>query len=454
MLDGAAVPCYPATLSTGRAMQTGFSAAQRADPAIAQSAKIIGNCVHCGICLSACPTYSLLGNELDSPRGRIFLAKEMLESGVAPSAEVVKHFDRCLSCGACSSACPSGVDYALLVDHARSHIEKEFRRPFAEQLTRTFLAHVLPYPIRLRLALFFVPLGKVFLPILRRLRAFGSLTAMLSLASRTQKRNGPPKEGAVIGANRVLFLRGCVDQVLTPETEQAVRRLLSRAGYSVDVAQGQGCCGALVHHMGRERQAHRLVRHNVNVLGKALAQEKYDAIIVAASGCGTMLKDYGRLLRDDERHAECAARISGMVQDISEFLSQANLPAASARSGMNIAYHAPCSLQHGQRIRDEPKQLLRNAGYTIVEPEDGHLCCGSAGTFNLLQPEIADALRTRKCAALAKTKAAAIASGNIGCTIQIAAGSAIPVVHTVELLDWAMGGPRPVQMRDSPLAVQ
>lgn len=428
-------------------MQTRFSIQQLADPRLAEAEKILRSCVHCGFCTATCPTYVLLGNELDSPRGRIYLIKEMLENGRAADRETVTHIDRCLSCLACMTTCPSGVDYMHLVDHARSHIEKTYRRPFADRLIRSLLALVLPYPARFRTALGLARLGRPFGPVFDRIPPLRPFAAMLALAPKalpreraTNKRSHAPQSTRT---GRVAMLSGCAQQVLDPKINKAAAGLLTRLGVEVVVPQGEGCCGALVHHMGREEQALGDVRRNVDAWMREIEAGGLDAILVTASGCGTTVKDYGHMLKHDPHYAEKAARVSALALDITEYLARLDLPEPALRPGLVVAYHSACSLQHGQRVTRQPKELLQRAGFAVREPVEGHLCCGSAGTYNIMQAEIAGRLGERKARNLEHTGADVIAAGNIGCITQIAGRTRLPIVHTIELLDWAWGGPRP-----------
>jgi glycolate oxidase iron-sulfur subunit len=427
-------------------MQTQFTDAQRADPAIASSEGVIRKCVHCGFCTATCPTYVLLGDELDSPRGRIYLIKDMLENERKPSAEVVKHIDRCLSCLSCMTTCPSGVNYMHLVDHARSYIHDNYRRPWHERLFRNVLAWVLPHPGRFAIALDLAGLGRPFARLFAAIPPLKPLAAMLALAPRSLPPMALAQPSSVPGAKgRVALLQGCAEPVLRPEFRAAAIRLLNRAGYDVAFAEGERCCGALVHHMGREDDSLAAARRNVDAWTREIESGGLAAIVVTASGCGTTIKDYGFMLRNDPAYAEKAARVSALARDISELLIEAALPPGDGR-GLTIAYHAACSLQHGQKVVDAPKRLLAAAGYAVRTPIEAHLCCGSAGTYNILQPEIAGQLGDRKAANIARLEADVVATGNIGCAMQIAPRLGIPVVHTIELVDWATGGPRPERL--------
>ncbi len=428
-------------------MQTRFSLAQLADPDTAESNKILRACVHCGFCTATCPTYVLLGDERDSPRGRIYLIKDMLEQDRPATADVVKHVDRCLSCLACMTTCPSGVHYMHLVDHARAHIEKTYRRPLRDRLVRWLLANVLPYPERMRAALAAAPLARPFAGLLAAL-GFRPLAAMLRLAPACTGKGAAPPQRVVHPADgprkgRVALLQGCANRVLGVNVNAATIRLLNRLGIEVVTPAAEVCCGALVHHMGREHQSHAQARANIDTWMQEIEGDGLDAIVINVSGCGTTVKDYGFMLRNDAAYAEKAARISSLAKDISEYLVTLT-PAAQVRpTGLTVAYHAACSLQHGQRVVRQPKELLIRHGFVVKDIPEGHLCCGSAGTYNILQSEIAQTLRDRKIATIAQLSPDVIAAGNIGCITQIASGTAIPVVHPVELIDWATGGPKP-----------
>jgi len=435
-------------------MQTHFSPDQLRDPGVQESEKILRKCVHCGFCTATCPTYVTLGNELDSPRGRIYLIKDMLENGRPADEEVVRHVDRCLSCLSCMTTCPSGVNYMHLVDHARAHIEKTYKRPFMNRFLRGVLAQVLPYPGRFRAALKLAKLGKPFAPLLRKSDALKPMAAMLDLAPQNLPAAVPIETvSAAKGEKRgrVAILNGCAQPVLNPSINAATLRLLNRFGIEVVTPKGEGCCGSLVHHMGREEQALEQARHNVDVWTREIEAGGLDAIIVTASGCGTTIKDYGYMLRLDPAYQDKAARVSALAKDITEYLVGIDLPEPDAPQALTVAYHSACSMQHGQKIVRQPKDLLSKAGFTVKEPLEGHLCCGSAGTYNIMQPEIAAKLHDRKVKNIEATGAALIATGNIGCMTQIATGSKLPIVHTVELIDWAYGGPKPVALSSSRL---
>ncbi len=433
-------------------MQTRFAPDQLADSRTAESERILRTCVHCGFCTATCPTYLLLGDELDSPRGRIYLIKDMLEGGKAATPEVVKHIDRCLSCLSCMTTCPSGVHYMHLVDHARIHIEETYSRPFADRLLRSLYAAILPHRQRFRLALTAARLAKPLRPLLAVVPGIGRrIAASLDLAPagptpKAAFRPGntiPPSPRSDGKARRVAILTGCAQQVLRPSINEAAIRLLGRHGVDVVLPRREGCCGALVHHMGREHEALGYARNNIDAWTREIEGEGLDAILMTASGCGTTVKDYGFMLREDPAYAAKARRVSEMTLDITEYLGTLALDAPARATGQIVAYHSACSMQHGQKITDLPKQLLAAAGFVVKDVPEGHICCGSAGTYNLLQPELAQALRRRKVANIERVRPEIIATGNIGCMTQISQGTAVPIVHTVELLDWAQGGPTP-----------
>lgn len=425
-------------------MQTNFTEQQLADSDTRIAEKILRACVHCGFCTSTCPTYTLLGDELDSPRGRIYLIKDMLENNRPATKEVVKHIDRCLSCLSCMSTCPSGVNYMHLVDHARHHIEKTYRRPWLDWMLRHLLGFVLPRPSLFRAALIFARLVKPFAGLMpMRLRA--SLDLIPERIARASKVVQPHVSVARhTRKRRVALLAGCAQQVLAPQINEATIRLLTRHGCEVVIGRGAGCCGALNHHLGQDGRP--FARANIAAWSREIEGAGLDAVVINASGCGTTVKDYGFMFRDDPELAEKAQMISSLARDVTEIMGEIGLQSKVTHSERRVAYHSACSLQHGQKVRSQPKELLKNAGFIVVDPPEGHLCCGSAGTYNLLQPELAGKLRDRKVANIESTSAEMVAAGNIGCITQIASATSLPVVHTVELLDWATGGPRPSEL--------
>jgi glycolate oxidase iron-sulfur subunit len=438
-------------------MQTNFTPELLAsDPRLPASEKILRTCVHCGFCTATCPTYLLLGDELDSPRGRIYQIKDMLEHDRPASAEVVKHIDRCLSCLSCMTTCPSGVHYMHLVDHARAHIEETYERPWADRMLRRILSAILPYPGRFRLAMLAARLGKPLAGALGTLPVVGArLQAMLALAPwRLPGRSAMegPQRFAATGPRRrrVAMLSGCAQPVLDPGINEATIRLLTRHGVEVVLPKGEGCCGALVHHMGREHDALAFARANIDAWTAEIEGEGLDAILITASGCGTTIKDYGFMFRHDVVYATKAAKVAALAKDVTEFVE--TLEIAPTRSfDLTVAYHSACSMQHGQQLKDGPKRLLARAGFRVKEVPEGHICCGSAGVYNILQPEIAGQLRERKVGNIERTRPDLVATGNIGCITQIAKGfadrgAATPILHTAELLDWATGGPIPEKL--------
>lgn len=442
-------------------MQTTFSEDQLKDPGTSRANEILRACVHCGFCTATCPTYQVLGDELDSPRGRIYLIKDMLENERTPDAKTVKHIDRCLSCLACMTTCPSGVHYMHLVDHARDYIEQRYKRPLTDRALRWVLAHILPYPMRFRVALLGAKIGRPF----ARLMPDARLRAMLEMAPKVippVSRNDDPQTFAPQAPRkmRVALMTGCAQKALNTDINDATIRLLTRLGAEVVVAEGAGCCGALTHHMGKTAQSHATAAKNIRAWAHEMDTSGLDAIVINTSGCGTTVKDYGHMFRNEPLAAD-AARVAGIARDVSEVLMELTESGGAekpwqadpawadvkktprAPDGMIVAYHAACSLQHGQQIKTHPKTLLKKAGFTIVEPADSHLCCGSAGTYNLMQPEISAQLKERKVKTLEARNPDVIAAGNIGCMMQIGSASSVPIVHSVELLDWAWGGPKP-----------
>ncbi len=433
-------------------MQTRFTTEQLARPDIVEANDILRKCVHCGFCTATCPTYVTLGDELDSPRGRIYLIKEMLEGGKPASAATVRHIDRCLTCLSCTTTCPSGVDYMHLLDQGRAHIEATFQRPLGDRILRNLLKWLLPKPGLFRLALIGGKLARPFAAVMP-----GRLAAMVRMAGvriDAPAANDTPQTFAATGPRRlrVAMLTGCAQKVVGGDINAATIRLLRRHGCEVVIADGMGCCGALTQHMGDEEAARASARANIaawlkirdDVNGGGL-----DAVIINASGCGTTVKDYGHLFRHDPAWADKAAHVSALAVDITELMVKIGLEGVIAdptRAELAIAYHAACSLQHGQKVLSPPRDLLKAAGFTLRDVPESHLCCGSAGTYNLLQPEIAGQLGKRKAANIKSTRADIVAAGNIGCIVQIAGHSGLPVLHTVELLDWATGGPRPTAL--------
>ena len=421
-------------------MQTTFTPEQLTKPATKRANEILRACVHCGFCTATCPTYQVLGDELDSPRGRIYLIKDMLENERTPDAKTVLHIDRCLSCLACMTTCPSGVHYMHLIDTARAYIEDNYKRPLSDRALRWVLARILPYPTRFRIALLGAKIGRPF----ARLIPDPRLRAMLEMAPKVippVSRNDDPQTFHVADKKmRVALMTGCAQRALNTDINDATIRLLTRLGAEVVIPKGQGCCGALTHHMGKEDESHATAAKNIRAW-VAEMDAGLDAIVINTSGCGTTVKDYGHMFRNTDLAAD-AARVSAIAMDVSEVLMKLDLPEGAPKN-TKVAYHAACSLQHGQKIKTFPKDLLKRAGFTVLEPADSHLCCGSAGTYNLMQPEISKQLKARKVQTLEALTPDIISAGNIGCMMQIGSGTDTPIVHTVELLDWATGGPKP-----------
>jgi glycolate oxidase iron-sulfur subunit len=430
-------------------METSFTPEQLKEPRLKEADDILRRCVHCGLCTATCPTYLLLGDERDSPRGRIYLIKSMLEGSATPK-QVRPHLDRCLSCYSCMTTCPSGVDYMHLSDFARQHIEKTTMRAPGDDFTRKLLRRILPYPKRFRLALLAATMARPFKSIFARSR-FKTLASMLALAPPSPVRRGDftvpqtvktekPRRG------RVALLSGCAQRVLRPEINDATIRFLNRLGYDVVLSEGEGCCGALPLHMGKEADAKAFAKRNIAAWHAQREKGPLEAIIINASGCGTAVKDYGHLFAHDPAYAAQAKFVSSLAKDITEFAAEQKIETPVGWSDIRVAYHSACSMQHGQRIIEPPRQLLRNAGFTVLEIPEGHICCGSAGTYNILQSGLANELKARKLSNIDRVKPDCVAAGNIGCITQLSSGS-IPIVHTVELLDWAYGGPCPSALK-------
>ena len=435
-------------------MRTEFSAEQLADGATAAAAHAIRKCVHCGFCTATCPTYALLGDELDSPRGRIHLVKEMLRHSAKPSAHVVKHLDRCLSCLSCETHCPSGVSYRRIIDAGRDYVEQHYRRPLADRALRGLIARVLPHPGRFRAALRLAALLQPFARWIERSNGLRRIAALLRLRrfalARPREVSRPaarPDAGRSAPVLHVGLAQGCVERVLDPDIQAATERVLERAGCRIVRAPGEGCCGGLSHHLGREAEARRLARANVDAWQRVMAAGPLDAIVVTASGCGPVMRDFAHLLAGEQGYAARAAQVSALACDLSQVLDRAGLPPIVRTPHTVVGYHPACSLMHGARVGDAPARLLRAAGFEVRVPKDAHLCCGSAGVYNLLEPAIAARLGANKAGALDALSPDVIAAGNLGCVLQIGAASAVPAVHTAQLLDWATGGPRPASMR-------
>jgi glycolate oxidase iron-sulfur subunit len=439
-------------------MQTNFTLVQLADPLTARSEHILRKCVHCGFCTATCPTFVLLGDERDSPRGRIYFIKAMLEGDRAPSAAEVRHVDRCLSCLSCMTACPSGVNYMHLVDHGREHIEANYVRPLPDRLMRRILGWLMPRPTMFRWAMMLGRLAKPFAALLpaasvdpggatflRRIKAMlEAIPDRLPAPSPVDRPQTFPAAGN--RRLRVALMPGCGQQVLAPEVNEATVRLLTRHGIEVVNVAGTGCCGSSVLHIGHTDAGIALARRNIDAWYTEIEGAGLDAIVINASGCGTTVKDYGHLFANDLVWKEMAEQVAGLAKDVSEFMLQVGLANVTPRP-LTVAYHSACSMQHGQKVNEQPMQLLRDAGFIVKEVPEGHLCCGWAGIYQVLQPELSRRLRDRKVANIESVRPDIIAAGNFGCVGNIASGTGIPIAHSVELLDWATGGPKPAALK-------
>jgi glycolate oxidase iron-sulfur subunit len=427
-------------------MKTMFTETDQLNPVLREASAEIEKCRHYGFCTATCPTYVVLGDELDAPRGRVDLIGQMLEKGGAPDPETVKHLDRCLSCLSCTTTCPTSIDYAKLIDIGREYIEENYRRPLHDRLLRTLIAKLLTSPDLFRLGMSAAVLSRPFAGLLGK--KLGGMVAM----TRSMKPAHSAFEGhRVVPAepttHRVALLEGCVQKVIGTDITDATVRLLLRHGCEVHKPAAVRCCGSLPLHMGRGHEARDFARQAVAAWYDAIVHEGVEAIIVNASGCGTTIKDYGHILIGDPEFAERARIVAEHAMDISEWMMKVGLE-PKIRLSLKVAYHDPCSLQHGQRVISQPRELLKKAGFEVANIPERHLCCGSAGTYNMLQPEIALQLGERKAANVERTGADVLATGNIGCMTQIGQHAGMPIVHLVELLDWASGGPKPSALAD------
>ena len=434
-------------------METHFSKEQLKDKDNRSSEKIFRKCVHCGFCNATCPTYNLLGNELDGPRGRIYLIKDMLENNKPANEKIVKHIDRCLSCYSCMTTCPSGVNYMHLIDHGRMHIEKTFQRPFVDRFIRNFLSQIMPYPLRFRivgmLILLIKPINFIFPKKLRE---------MIKLMPVNFPKKNLPKMKVYLAEKRkkpvarVALLTGCVQQVISPQINEATIRLLNRHGIEVIVPKGIDCCGSLNYHLGKSNLAKETFKKNILIWYEEYLNNGLDAIISNTSGCGTTLKDYGFIFRSDDDLKKKAKKISELTKDISEYLDDNVkldfIKKKESNKKYRIAYHSACSMQHGQKIHDVPINLIKKTGNEVFNVPEGHICCGSAGTYNLLQSDIAKKLLKNKILNIDKIKPQFIVTGNIGCITQIANGTKIPILHTIEVIDWYTGGSKPTILKN------
>ena len=429
-------------------MQTFFSEAQLKDNNNKSTEKILRKCVHCGFCNATCPTYQLLGDELDGPRGRIYLIKDMLEKNKPANEKIVKHIDRCLSCYSCMTTCPSGVNYMHLIDHGRSHIEKTYKRPLKDRIIRNFLSTVLSSSINFRIIAILTQFIKPF-----RFLFSKKIREMISLMPSDFPNKTLPSMKIYPTSNkkkpvaRVALLTGCVQKVLSPQINESTIRLLNRHGIEVVVPKKIQCCGSLNHHLGKGDLANKIFKKNISIWYDEYLKNGLDAIISNTSGCGTTLKDYGFIFRADKNFKKKAKKISELTKDITEYLDE-NVKLNFILKNKNeknfkIAYHSACSMQHGQKIHNGPINLIKKTGNEVVDIPDGHLCCGSAGTYNLLQSDIAKKLLNNKILNIKKINPQIISTGNIGCITQISQGTKIPILHTVEIIDWYTGGPKP-----------
>ena len=429
-------------------METNFSKEQLKNQDNKSSEKIFRKCVHCGFCNATCPTYQLLGDELDGPRGRIYLIKDMLENNKPANDKIVKHIDRCLSCYSCMTTCPSGVNYMHLIDHGRSHIEKTYTRPLKDRLIRNFLSITLSNSFNFKLIALLVqfvkPLKFIFPQKIKEMIKF--------MPSRFPKKNLPsmevyPSINRKKPVARVALLTGCVQKIISPQINESTIRLLNRHGIEVIVPKTVGCCGSLDYHLGKTDIAKNTFKKNILIWHDEYLKNGLDAIISNTSGCGTTLKDYGFIFRSDNDLRKKAKKISDLTKDITEYLNENVklnfIEKSKKEKKYKIAYHSACSMQHGQKIHEEPINLIKKTGNEVVDIPEGHICCGSAGTYNLLQSEIAEKLLKNKISNIKKVKPQIISTGNVGCITQISQGTKIPILHTVEIIDWYTGGPKP-----------
>ena len=424
-------------------MKYAFTPQQIADPQLGPATKAVRSCVHCGICTATCPTYVLLGDERDSPRGRIVLMKEMLEKGGAPSPDAVHHIDRCLSCLNCKTACPSSVNYQRLVDQARAHIQDHYQRPLGDRLLRFAIAKVMTRPALVRIGLLLAKLGAPVAAILP-----GRLGAMARIGA-SAKPQGPephtfPKPDVV--KQRIAIMPGCAQPALAPQIDGAVGRVLARRGIELVALDGAGCCGALPHHMGREDDSRAWAKKAII----AFEQGQYDGVLITATGCSAQLKDYAQQFAGDAEWYPRAAKFAAAARDFAELCTPLPVkpPLLDGRGALRVAYHPACSLQNSLKLNGAGEAMLEAAGFMVTPFAESHLCCGSAGTYSILQPELSSALRDRKLGNIAAAEPDVLVSGNIGCLQHLATGQGLtqPILHLAELLDWAEGGPRPINL--------
>jgi glycolate oxidase iron-sulfur subunit len=418
---------------------------------IQKGKQIADSCVHFGFCTAVCPTYVLDGEENDSPRGRIALIKAMLDQGGKPEPSTIMHIDRCLSCLSCATTCAAGVDYRPLIDTAREYIETSGARPWHDSLTRKTLAYIMTSP---GLLCSLLKIGKPFTRITARLPGVLGTLVRLSNAPGMQalaQRAPSPESGPaslLTPIRKIALLEGCAQSVIGKEINDAARRLFKRLNVQVvesDVSEG--CCGALNLHLGYEQKAARQASALIDDWHKKLSRREIDAIVVTTSGCGSVIRHYRELFVDDPIQLERARQVEEVCLDITQLLMQLPLPAMDnlhgAHRGARVAYHDSCSLKHGQKITVEPRNILEKVGFSVKDIAENHLCCGSAGTYNILQPDIAQRLGQRKANNVEATQPDVVAAGNMGCLMQISLYTPTPIAHVVQLVDWALGGPAP-----------
>ena len=425
-------------------MQTNFTQEQLKNKDNKSSEVIFKKCVHCGMCNATCPTFNLLGDELDGPRGRIYLIQDMLENEKKPTSNVVKHIDRCLSCYSCMTTCPAGVNYMHLIDHGRKYIEKNYERPFFDRIIRNFLSKTLPDQKLFKLSIFLAKLGKPLKFLFpSKIKSMMDLIPT-SFPKKVIKTKEIYKTKNKKKIARVALLTGCVQKEISPQINESTIRILNRHGVEVVVPKKIRCCGSLNHHLGKNDDAHQDFINNINIWYDEYLKGNLDAILSNTSGCGTTMKDYAFIFRDDKKMKKKAKKISELTKDVSEYLSEnLNLKFKNKEKKFRIAYHSACSMQHGQKIYSQPINLLEKTKNEVLEIPEGHICCGSAGTYNILQSKIANQLLKNKIKNIESLNPQIISTGNIGCITQISHGTDIPILHTIELLDWYTGGPKP-----------
>ena len=430
-------------------MQTSFTDKQLENKDNKSSESILRKCVHCGMCNATCPTYGINGDELEGPRGRIYLIKDMLENNKPANKKIAQHIDSCLSCYSCMTTCPSGVNYMHLIDHGRNYVEETYKRPFLDRTFRNILSFVLPRP---KIFLILAWISKIIKPFSFLFPQFlrNSLKLMPDrIPSKKLKiqKTYSPESGKIV--SRVALLTGCVQRVISPEINEATIRLLNRHNVEVVVMPDIECCGSLNHHLGKKDLAKTSFVKNIESWHEEYLSNGLDAIISNTSGCGTTLKDYGHIFKSDKELKKKASKISELTKDITEFLDE-NLKLNfkfNEEKKYKIAYHSACSMQHGQRVHSQPKELIAKTGNEVLEIPEGHLCCGSAGTYNILHQKMAKSLLQNKVKNIEKISPDFISTGNIGCITQISTGTRIPIIHTIELLDWFTGGPKPFKLQ-------